>query len=96
MESLVRHGYVSAVNTAKRQARVCFPDMDNMVSDWLYVLSYPGINVGVDVSIGGTEDPHYHHASAYVTRWFPAVNDPVLVLMEHGDNAAGYVLGVIP
>ena len=96
MNSLIRHGFISDINASSRQARVCFPDMNNLVSDWLYVLQYPGGGVSVDVGVGGSADPHTHTASASMTGWFPSVNDPVLVLMEQGDNAAGYVLGVIP
>ena len=36
--SILRFGYVSDYNPDKHQARVVFPDKDNLVSDWLPVI----------------------------------------------------------
>lgn len=42
IEKMLRVGVVSSVNASKKQARVHFPDQNNMVSDWLYVLQRGG------------------------------------------------------
>lgn len=100
LNSLVRVGFVSDVNKAKGQARVCFPDMSNMISDWLYVMRYPHMSVTVSSAgshnHGGdvTSDGGHSH-SATITDWFPNVNDKVLVLMAYGFNSDGFILGVI-
>ena len=83
LKSLVRVGYVSDVNSSNGTARVAFPDMNDMVSDWLYVMRYPHMSVTVDTTQTDVAD------------WFPAVNDKVLVLMAYGFNSDGFILGVI-
>lgn len=40
--NMVRVGKVSSIDRDARKARVIFPGMSNMVSDWLPVLWYPG------------------------------------------------------
>lgn len=121
----VRVGKISSINRANRTARVIFPGLDNMVSDWLPVLWYPGFentstgSHGHDVimdseSYGTNEagDPLHKHSvtlgsrkytsvdAGYhtheINQWMPRVNDRVVVLMESGFNAGGYILGVIP
>lgn len=101
VESMVRIGFVSDVRPSKGQARVCFPDMSNMVSDWLYVMKYPGMGLSINSagahSHGGqvsSDGGHSHGGS--ISGWFPSVNDKVLVLMAYGFNSDGYILGVIP
>jgi len=86
---MVRIGIVSSVDTSERKARVFFPDMNNMVSDWLYVLQRPREVVDVKESEG-----HTHSAS--VTSWLPKVNERVLVIYLYGWNTDGFILGVIP
>ena len=83
IKSLVRVGFVSDIDTANGTARVAFPDMNDMVSDWLYIMRYPGMYVTIN------------DEQKTVTDWFPAVNDKVLVLMAYGFNSDGFILGVI-
>lgn len=51
LSRLVQTGYVSAVDTAKKRARVRFPDT-GITSGWLYVLQHGG--TGVDVVKDGS------------------------------------------
>lgn len=88
IDSMVRTGYISDIDKSKGLARVCFPDMNNMVSDWLYVMRYPHMSVSVFSAIATD-------ASASLTPWFPKVNDKVLVLMAYGFSSDGFILGVI-
>lgn len=100
LHAMVRTGIVSAVKASEGKARVYYPDMDDMVSDWLYVMRYPGMSVSV-VSNGahahggvvGSDGSHSHNAT--LGAWMPRVNDTVLVLYAYGHNADGYILGVI-
>ena len=71
ISTMVRRGVISNVDTNTHKAQAFFPDMDNMVSDWL---------------------PVVHHGTA----WDPEVGDNVVVLMAHGFNSDGFILGVIP
>ena len=102
--SMVRVGFVSDVRKSNGTARVCFPDMDNMVSDWLYVMRYPNLTVYASTGSAGShshggavgsDGGHTHGVSVSVTDWFPNVNDKVLVLMAYGFNSDGFILGVI-
>ena len=98
---LIRRGKVSAIDAPNLRARVFYPDRSNMVSDWLPVLQFPALttnsagshkhtdSIGGSTSAGGG---HTHTASS----WMPKVNDKVLVIMEPGFNAPGYIAGVIP
>ena len=36
--TMIRVGVVSSTNSTQRKARVIFPALDNLVSDWLFVL----------------------------------------------------------
>ena len=40
-KNTIRVGIVSSIEPGGQKARVYFPTMNNMVSDWLYVLQYP-------------------------------------------------------
>ena len=42
METMVRVGIVSAKDTSKKKVRCFFPDRDDLVSDWLFVVQRPG------------------------------------------------------
>lgn len=87
--SMVRIGIVSVVDKPKKMCRVFYPDMNNMVSDWMYILQRPEEEIDVQYV-----DEHTHNAE--VVRWLPKVNDRVLVLYPCGWNTNGYVLGAIP
>lgn len=100
LNAMVRTGIVSDVKASEGKARVYYPDMDDMVSDWLYVMRYPGLSVSIvskgDHTHGGavsSDGRHSHNVN--VEAWMPRVNDTVLVLYAYGHNADGYILGVI-
>ena len=82
---LIRIGKVSSIDANNKKARVYYPARSNMVSDWLPVLQFPALTTNYS---GG-----HNHTSA---SWMPKVNDNVLVIMEPGFNAPGYIAGVIP
>lgn len=88
VDSMVRIGIVSAVDSSQKAARVFFPDMENMVSDWLPILQRPGEKLSTN-----TAQSHSH--SGTVSSFLPKVNDTVLVLYGYGFNVDGYILGVI-
>lgn len=88
-KSMVRIGIVSSLDKEKLKARVFYPDMNDMVSDWLYVLQRPGEHVDVK-----TAADHKHEAK--VTTWMPDINMSVVVLYPYGWNMDGFILGVIP
>lgn len=89
LDSLVRVGVVSVVDPAKKMCRVFFPDLEDMVSDWMPVLQRPGEKVVVKSSEG-----HTHEAEVGV--WLPKEKARVLVVYPFGWNTNGYVVGVIP
>ena len=98
---LIRIGKVSSIDANNKKARVYYPARSNMVSDWLPVLQFPGLTTGSsgshrhkDSQDGDTTyaGGHTHTSSS----WMPKVNDKVLVIMEPGFNAPGYIAGVIP
>lgn len=102
-DSLVRLGIVMDLDKEKKRVRVYFPELSDIVSEWLYVLQRPvwgdedmGDNP-VGITIGET-DGHTHTATvtAGEWHWMPDINDRVLVLYTPGFNTDGYVLGVIP
>lgn len=88
-DSMVRKGVVSSIDADNYRCRVFFPDMDNMVSGWLYVLQRPGEAVE-------PEEETEEETNLKVTTWMPKINDRVLVLYQYGWNTEGYVLGAIP
>lgn len=81
--NMVRVGIVSSVQPDGGKARVYFPTMNNMVSDWLHVLHYPKTAVEIE-----GEDVE-------VKDWIPSVNDRVLCLFLYGENTDGFILGAI-
>ncbi len=85
VKSMVRVGIVSSIKSDKKQVCCFFPDMSDMVSDWLYVLQRPKEKVLNDDGYNGRVD-----------YWMPKVNDRVLVLYPEGWNTNGYVMGAIP
>jgi len=95
--SLIRVGKVSSVDDSKHAARVIFPGMSNMVSDWLPVLKYPGYTEvkGNHIHNNPKTDEAGKHQHEYGS-WMPKVNNKVLVIMEYGFNSGGYIVGVIP
>ena len=101
-DSLIRIGIVSDVDEDKKRVRVYYPDLGNMVSDWLIVPQRPFHGVKkfapfhVDVTIGEAEE-HTHTASVSYSDnvWLPKIDEPVLVVYTPGYNTDGYVLGVI-
>lgn len=86
--SMTRIGIVSAVDSDKKRARVYYPDMDDMVSDWLFVLQRSGTYTS------SSADGHSH--SVHVGTWMPEINDRVFVAYLPGFNTDGFILGVIP
>lgn len=106
--NLVRIGTVSKVDPAARKAQVFYPDLDNMVSGWLFVPQHGGAGVNVvpdgdhthtihdTWSGGGAADDNGEHAhEANVTIWMPVVGETVLVLYLPVRDADGFILGAI-
>lgn len=103
--NLVRVGKVSAVDQERLRVRVYFPQLDNLVSDWLSVLQFPRPQLqlyttsagshthGDEVSSGGS---HRHNLEFTLIPWMPSVDNLVLVLYTPGFSVDGYVLGVVP
>lgn len=88
LSRLVQTGTVTAVDSAKRKARVKFKDT-GIISDWLYVLQHYGANFYIepdakhtheitDTFTGGgsaSEYPaHDHLPGSHLTYWMPKVN----------------------
>ena len=107
LSRLVQTGTVTAVDSAKRRARVKFKDT-GIISDWLYVLQHHGANFYIkpdakhtheitDTFTGGgtaSEFPdHDHLPGSHLTYWMPKVNDRVLCLYLPVFNGDGFVLG---
>lgn len=101
--SMIRIGIVSDVDTVKMRVRVYYPELSNMVSDWLIVPQRPfhgdpdfaPFHVTVNI---GESDGHTHDAAVTYSDnvWLPRIDEPVLVIYTPGFNTDGYVLGVIP
>lgn len=89
VNSMIRVGIVSSVDKKNLKCRVFFPDMNNIVSDWMYVLQRPEEVVDVKSSEG-------HSHSAEVDKWLPKINARVVVVYPYGWNTNGFVLGAIP
>lgn len=109
LSNLVRIGSVSAVNQAKREARVLFSDT-GQTSGWLHVLQHYAAGLYIepdaehthtitDTYTGGgsasTFPSHDHLPGSHLTYWMPKVNDQVLVLYLPMFNADGFILGGI-
>ena len=98
--NLVREGTVTAVNNAKRMARVKFQDT-GITSGWLKVLANQPYIPDYDVpqrteyESGGSGDAAFaqHKHDLIIKPWMPRVNDTVLVLYLPVWNADGFVLG---
>ena len=96
---LIRIGKVSSIDVNNKKARVYYPARSNMVSDWLPVLQFPGAKTNSAGSHKHTEPAETNYAGGHThtdLTWMPKVNDRVLVIMEPGFNAPGYIAGVIP
>ncbi len=97
---LIRVGKVSVIDAANHRARVFYPSRSNMVSDWLPVLQFPGLTTNYSgghkhtCPDGETNSAGSHNHTS--SSWMPKVNDKVLVIMDPGFNAPGYIAGVIP
>ena len=99
-DNMVRVGVVSSVDNNKKQARVIFPESDNLVSGWLYVIQRPGDTTS---SAGGHNHSCPDGTTSYngghshtVSSWMPKVKDRVLCLLMVGSETDGYILGAIP
>ncbi len=92
--SLIRVGVVSDIDNTRLRARVYYPDLSNMVSDWLFVLQRPYL-VSNPVSINENEG-HRHTSYFGLRKWMPKIDDKVLVIHTYGSNTDGYIVGVIP
>lgn len=100
--SLVRVGYVTAVNNDKRLARVKFENL-GFTSDWLPVLitrdfipDYDGPQKTQQRG-GGTLAAAYesHDHDLIIKPYMPKVNDQVLTLYLPVRNGQGFILGGI-
>lgn len=97
--SMIRVGKVSSVDEKNLKARVYYPAMSNMVSDWLPVLQHPHIKTDYAGGHKHKEPEETDYAGSHThaqLSWMPKVNDKVLVIMEYGFNSNGYIAGVIP
>ena len=101
LSRLVQTGTVTAVDSAKRRARVKFKDT-GIISDWLYVLQHYGANFYIkpdakhtheitDTFTGGgtaSEFPdHDHLPGSHLTYWMPKAKEIEEVVFDRG----GYV-----
>lgn len=92
LSGLVQTGTVTAIDSAKRKARVKFKDT-GIISGWLYVLQHYGADFYIEpdakhtheitdtFTAGGSagEYPaHDHLPGSHLTYWMPKVNDRVL------------------
>lgn len=102
LSRLVQIGTVSAVNNAKRQARVILKETGH-TSGWLCVLSMPPFIPDYDVpqrteyEAGGSGEAAFasHKHDLIIKPWMPKVNDQVLVLYLPVFNSDGFILGGI-
>lgn len=98
-KNLIRIGIVSSVDPSKFTARVYYPQMDDLVSDWLPILQRPVsvsmIRSGPHKHSGATTTDGAHMHDVMAENWMPKVNDRVLVLYEQGFSKDGYILGVL-
>jgi len=106
LEKLVRIGTVTALDPARRRARVRYDDMD-MSSGWLFVLQRYGENIRVmpdgrhthnitDTYTGGgsaSTEPNHDHPDTHVTTYMPRMGERVVVLYLPIFNGDGFVLG---
>lgn len=92
IDSLVRIGTVTDVDTSQRICRVYYKDR-GYTSGWLRVL----INTPSDTGYtsGGSDEYAFSSHAHGISSWMPKVNDSVLVLYLPAQNSDGYVLGGI-
>lgn len=101
--NLVRIGSVSAVDPAKRAARVLFADT-GQTSGWLRVLQHTGAAMQVTPDgehtheiTGGdgtaSTQPNHNHPGSFLSIWMPKVNDQVLVFYLPVFNGDGFIIG---
>ena len=102
MGEILRIGTVTAVNEAKRQVRVQFPDV-NIVAGWLKVIKSPpyipkkGVQQRTENESGGSDEEAFssHNHKIVITPWMPDVGETVLCIYNPGFNEDGFVLGAI-
>ena len=82
---MIRIGTVAEINSDDRTVRVAFAEADNLVSDWLKVISTPPVVTAV------AEE----ETELIVEAWMPRVGNTVICLYDDGPNADGYVIGGI-
>ncbi len=82
---MIRIGTVADINSDYRTVRVAFAEADNLVSDWLKVISTPPVVTAV------TDE----ETDLTVEAWMPREGDTVICLYDDGPNADGYVIGGI-
>ncbi len=97
MIQTVRIGTVTAVDPAKRTARVKFQD-ERTNSGWLYVLAARPYLPDYDAEPqqteeGGSVDRHRHDLT--IKPWMPQINATVLVLCLPVKGGDGFILGEI-
>ena len=105
---LIQVGTVTDVDTAKRMARVKFPDT-GITSAWLYVIQRHDASLYIEPDGGHTHEirdtftgggsarmePDHNHTRSHVTYWMPKVNDTVLVVYLPVRDGDGFVIGGI-
>lgn len=108
LSRLVQVGYVTAVDPAKKKARVRFPDT-GITSGWLLVVQHTTAGLHIipdaehthtinDTYTGGgaaSTFPDHNHDGSYVTVWMPKVNEKVVVLYLPVADGDGFILGGI-
>ena len=101
-------GTVTALDAEKKKARVKFQNT-GIISDWLYVVQFPGMGVAVkadgehthtitDTYSGGgsaSTQPNHNHAGTVTTGWMPKINDTVLAFYLPEFNSDGFIIGKI-
>ena len=107
LSGLVQTGTVTAIDSAKRKARVKFKDT-GIISGWLYVLQHYGADFYIEPDAKHTHEitdtftgggsageypAHDHLPGSHLTYWMPKVNDRVLCLDLPIFNGDGIVLG---
>lgn len=96
----MRIGIVMAVNKDDRTCRVKFPDLDDIISDWISVVQRPKAELiikpdGKHSRYGMDDAPQHDHKESATGIWMPVVNDTVLCICQPIFNGDAFVLGVI-
>ena len=92
LSGLVQTGTVTAIDSAKRKARVKFKDT-GIISGWLYVLQHYGADFYIEPDAKHTHEITDTFTGSHLTYWMPKVNDRVLCLYLPIFNGDGIVLG---